>query len=63
MAKIHGFFRSLIVWTHERGTLQYDIICALILLFIFLVPRGCFSPKRPDAAKPAPVHKTTQSHP
>jgi hypothetical protein len=29
------------VWAYERGTLQYDIICALILLFIFLVPKSC----------------------
>ena len=34
------------IWTHERGTLQYDIICALILAFIFLVPRSCFVGKR-----------------
>lgn len=36
------------IWTHERGTLQYDIICALILAFIFLVPRSCFVGKRTD---------------
>ena len=36
------------IWTHERGTLQYDIICALILAFIFLVPRSCFVSKRTD---------------
>jgi hypothetical protein len=33
------------MWSYERGTLQYDIICALILLFIFLVPRSCFVSK------------------
>jgi hypothetical protein len=38
--------RYILIWTYVRGTLQYDIICALILAFIFLVPRGCFIKKR-----------------
>jgi hypothetical protein len=35
---IHNIF----VWSYARGTLQYDIICALILAFVFFVPRSCF---------------------
>ncbi len=31
--------RSYILWQHERGTLHYDIMVTLILLFIFLSPR------------------------
>ncbi len=46
MARTGGFFRSILVWTHERGTLQYDIICVLIVAFIFLVPKGCFTGKK-----------------
>jgi hypothetical protein len=42
MAKAGRILRSMLVWTHGRGTLQYDIICALILAFIFLVPKSCF---------------------
>jgi hypothetical protein len=34
------------MWSYERGTLQYDIICALILAFIFLVPPSCFFAKK-----------------
>ncbi|MBN2339429.1 MAG: hypothetical protein JXP48_12915 [Acidobacteria bacterium] len=34
--------RKIFVWSYGRGTIQYDIICILILAFIFLVPRGCF---------------------
>jgi hypothetical protein len=30
--------RSYILWQHERGTLHYDIMVTLILLFIFLSP-------------------------
>ena len=48
MSKPDGTFRNLMIWTYERGTLQYDIICALILAFIFLVPRSCFVRKRTD---------------
>jgi hypothetical protein len=46
MAKTGATIRNILVWTYERGTLQYDIICALILAFIFLVPRSCFTAKR-----------------
>ncbi len=41
MAKRRSVFRGLLMWSYDRGTLQYDIICALILAFIFLVPRSC----------------------
>jgi hypothetical protein len=34
--------RVLLIWSYERGTLQYDIMCALILAFVFFVPRSCF---------------------
>ena len=53
MLKPTGTFRNLIIWTYERGTLQYDIICALILAFIFFVPRGCFVSKRAEGTKPS----------
>jgi hypothetical protein len=46
MAKTGATIRNILVWTYERGTLQYDIICALILAFILLVPRSCFTAKR-----------------
>lgn len=30
--------RSYVLWQHERGTLHYDIMVTLILLFVFLSP-------------------------
>ena len=30
--------RSYILWQHERGTLHYDIMVTLILLFVFFSP-------------------------
>ena len=34
--------QKIIFWAYARGTMQYDILCALILLFIFLTPRSFF---------------------
>jgi len=39
MKKSSGRF---IIWSYRRGSIQYDVICILILMFIFLIPRGCF---------------------
>ncbi len=36
------FFHRAIFWPYERGSWQYDIICAIILAFIFLTPRSWF---------------------
>jgi hypothetical protein len=33
---------DVIFWSYARGTLQYDILCALILIFIFATPRQLF---------------------
>jgi len=30
--------RSYILWQHERGTLHYDVMVTLILIFIFARP-------------------------
>ncbi len=32
----------VIFWTYSRGSWQYDILCGLILAFIFLTPREFF---------------------
>jgi hypothetical protein len=31
--------RGYILWGHERGTIQYDVMVTLILLFVFLSPQ------------------------
>lgn len=45
--------RRLILWDYQRGVWQYDVICAIILLFIFLSPSRWFSdqPLIPSAAQ------------
>ena len=31
--------RGFILWRHERGSVQYDFMVTIILLFVFLSPR------------------------
>jgi len=42
LSKILRGIGSFIFWTYERGGWQYDLMCALILAFIFLTPRAFF---------------------
>jgi hypothetical protein len=41
-AKVRLFFKNAIFWRYERGGWQYDIICIVILAFIFFTPRSWF---------------------
>ena len=43
-SSVKRFFFNALFWHYERGSWQYDIICALILAFIFL-PRSWFKDK------------------
>ncbi len=43
--------RGYIWWTYDRGSLHYDVMVTLILLFIFLTPRSFFKDK-PAARNP-----------
>ena len=49
-------FKKLLFWSYGRSTWQYDILCALILAFIFLTPQSWFrtSELRPQGAHPTP---------
>ena len=38
MTNIWRTIRGYILWSHERGTIQYDVMVTLILLFLFLSP-------------------------
>lgn len=35
-------WRKVLFWSYPRGSWQYDILCALILAFIFLTPKQIF---------------------
>jgi hypothetical protein len=42
MQNVLGALKKTVLWAYQRGTFQYDILCALILLFIFATPRSVF---------------------
>lgn len=42
---------SVILWSYNRGTFPYDIMCAAILLFVFLTPGSVFH----DQTAPIPL--------
>jgi hypothetical protein len=57
MGKSANALRSTLLWTYSRGTWQYDLICALILAFIFLIPPSFFNRKTvPDGVDSAVQH-------
>ena len=39
MKGIWQTIRSYILWSHERGTIQYDVMVTLILLFVLFSPK------------------------
>ena len=45
--------KRFLLWSFERGSKQYDVICAAILAFIFLTPPSVFH-DRPDSV-PVPT--------
>jgi hypothetical protein len=45
--------KRLILWDYERGVWQYDVMCAVILIFIAFSPRAWFrdQPRIPHASQ------------
>jgi hypothetical protein len=55
MNAIWRTIRSYILWQHERGTLHYDIMVTLILLFLWLSPRVINFNDKPILRNPHPT--------
>ena len=51
MGRIVEGLGSVVLWSYKRGTFPYDLMCAAILLFIFLTPGSVFH----DQAVPTPT--------
>ena len=58
----HGL-RDTLLWTYSRGTWQYDLICALILAFIFLIPPSFFLRKAIQSPTGSSIQQPRQSSP
>lgn len=37
-----NLLKKIILWRYERGSWQYDVLCLLIIAFIFLTPKVWF---------------------
>ena len=42
MGRLFHIVKSIFFWSYARNTWQYDVLCALILGFIFLTPKSWF---------------------
>ena len=55
MGAIWRTIRGYILWSYERGTLHYDIMVTLILLFVFISPRYINYNDKPVERNPHPI--------
>jgi hypothetical protein len=39
---LFGVLRKLFFWNYARNTWQWDVLCVVILIFIFLTPKSWF---------------------
>ena len=42
MSSVFRIFKNLFFWSYGRSTWQYDVLCVLILAFVFLTPKAWF---------------------
>src|SRR5204862_7128674 len=54
MTRIWRTIRGYILWSYERGTLQYDVMVTLILIFVFLSPYWINFKDKPIERNPHP---------
>lgn len=52
MNRLFRAIKAAVLWKYERGSWQYDVLCGLILAFIFLIPSSWFD-ERPAARRQA----------
>src|SRR3984893_213901 len=52
MAGLKRILSRTFFWSYERGTWQYDVAVALVLVFVLLTPRGWFR-DQPQVGLPA----------
>ena len=55
MRTILRTLRGYILWSYERGSLHYDVMVTLILLFVFLSPRFINFKDKPVERNPHPI--------
>src|SRR5262249_15866142 len=54
--------KKILFWCYDRGTWQYDLLCVLILAFIFLAPNWVFNTSgRSTPDQPLPTHQVIKA--
>jgi hypothetical protein len=48
MTHIFQVIKKAFLWSYERTTWQWDVLCVLILVFIFLTPKSWFANGEPS---------------
>jgi len=46
-----AILKDIILWRYERASWQWDLLCFLIILFIFLTPKSWFDKREPLATQ------------
>ena len=49
MGSIVSLLKKFFFWSYERGSWQYDVLCTVILVFIFFGPNSVSSAPLPRA--------------
>jgi hypothetical protein len=57
MKKVLTGIKSTLNWSYPRGSWQYDLLCALIIAIIFLVPSRFFGDRDRSKAPPAQLRQ------
>lgn len=47
MNSILSIIKKAFLWSYPRNTWQWDVLCVLILIFIFLTPKSWFASSKP----------------
>jgi hypothetical protein len=50
-----NFLRRILLWDYSRGTWQYDVLCLLIIVFIFSTPKSWFEKREKLATQSSRV--------
>jgi hypothetical protein len=52
-----SFLKKIFFWNYARNTWQWDVLCVLILVFIFLTPKAWFtnSERQGETVHPKPT--------
>jgi len=58
--KMRKALARVLFWTYPRGSWQYDVLCIVIILFIFLTPARVFDRSRSEEA-PSSVEELVPS--